>query len=619
MNSGLLKIKSIGEIEGKFYVPGYQRGYRWGKQEVYHLLNDILESNGATYYLQPLVVKADPDDSWELVDGQQRLTTIYLICRYLKGIVKSTAVLEEFPELKSIAAMDKFPKFSLTYKTRADSGEYLDSLDPAESGKNIDCFHIFNAYKSIEEWFEDPEDPKDATRLCKYLLDGVKVLWYEAPSEVDSIDLFIRLNVGRIPLTDAELVKAQLLSHKRYGGGDTNRAPQIAYQWDLIERDLRVPELWSFLTGQSSGEATHISLLLDALADEPSGSEQLLFRTFEKLQPEIDKDPDYFWRRVVSIYSLVFGWYHDRDLYHKIGYLIAVGYRIADNEKLSLRSLCELAKDKGRKKFEEDLDGKIRSHIDLTSSELKELTYPRPEANLSERKRAKPNDVLLLMNVETIRKFENSSERYSFSEHAEGIWTLEHIHAQSAKQLTETDQMKAWLKEHQKVLANLLREAKDQEAKDQEVKELLGSIDDALKNGVLELPEFDQLSDKVIKILSSDSDGYDPHSISNLALLLRDDNAVLNNSVFEVKRRKIIELDEKGSFIPVCTRNVFLKYYTSEGIQQLHFWSADDRKAYLDKIVSTVKPYLKEVSTVETDTDEASTGNPDPNKDKVNK
>ena len=556
MDSGLLRTLSVGDIAGDFYVPSYQRGYRWGEQEVLQLLDDIRESNGATYYLQPLVVKARVDGSWELVDGQQRLTTLYLIFRYLKNTQLPSANIN----------------YSLTYETRDGSRAYLERLDESEAGTNIDFFHMYNAYKGIEKWFAGFEHrtTHEATRLYGYLFDGVKVLWYEAPPEVDSRDLFTRLNVGRIPLTDAELVKAQLLSHGQDSRGGTNRALEIAAHWDLIERDLRVPELWAFLTGRPDGEATHISLLLDTLAGGPRGRERPLFHTFETLRPTIDADE--FWRRVVDLHSLVLGWYDDRDLYHKVGYLIAVGHSFA--------SLVDLAKGKGRSAFEAALDRSIRAHIGLTRSEVADLTYSN---------RAKASDVLLLMNVETIRKMQDSSELYSFRAHAAGTWSLEHIHAQNAEPLNKAEQWKAWLEYHREALAGLA------EADEQDRASLLGRIDDALQ-GKLTQQTFSPLEQELTQILSpgEQPDDYQTHSIGNLALLGHGDNAALNNSVFEVKRREVIRLDKAGSYIPACTRNVFLKYYTSTGNQQLHFWSAADREAYLEEILETVGPYLRE-------------------------
>jgi len=556
MDSGSLKTLSVGDIIGDFYVPSYQRGYRWGEQEVRQLLDDIRESNGATYYLQPIVVKARDDGSWELVDGQQRLTTLYLILRYLKNTHLPSADLN----------------YSLTYETREGSKAYLDRLGGADADTNIDFAHMYNAYRCIDSWFMKFEHrtTHEATRLYGYLFDGVKVLWYEAPPEVDSRDLFTRLNVGRIPLTDAELVKAQLLSHGQGSRGHTDRALEIAANWDGIERDLRSPEVWAFVTGQAEEDATHISLLLDTLAGAPRGRDRLLFLTFERLRRRIEDSAPEFWRAVVDLHSRVLGWYDDRDLFHKVGYLIAVGR--------TFEEMVALSEGKGRSAFEAALDGEIRAHLGLTASEVADLTYSN----------RKTSDVLLLMNVETIRKMQDSSERYSFKAHATGAWSLEHIHAQNAEPLNTVEQWRAWLEFHRGALASLPSLDEGYRMR------LLGRIEEGL-SAKLTQQVFSALEKDLAAVFSTDdgTDDAQTHSISNLALLDSGDNAALNNSVFEVKRREIIRRDKEGSYIPACTRNVFLKYYTPTGNQQLHFWSAADRDAYLKAIEEAVGPYLK--------------------------
>ena len=555
MDSGLLKILSVGDIAGDFYVPSYQRGYRWGEQEVRQLLNDLRESHGATYYLQPVVVRGRDDGSWELVDGQQRLTTLYLIFRYLKST-----------HLPSVAI-----NYSLTYETREGSKAYLDRLDEGDAHTNIDFFHMFKAYRCIDDWFTGfgHRSTHEATRLYGHLFDGVKVLWYEAPLGVDSRDLFTRLNVGRIPLTDAELVKAQLLSHGQAGEGQTDRAQEISAHWDLIERDLRGPEVWAFVTGQAEEDATHISLLLDTLAGGPRGHDRLLFQTFEKLRRETVSDAEGFWRDVVNLHSLVLGWYDDRDLFHKVGYLIAVGRTFEEMFALSMG--------KGRSAFEEALDAEISAHLGLTAGEIADLTYSS----------RKTSDVLLLMNVETVRRMKDSSERYSFRAHAAGGWSLEHIHAQNAEPLNKAEQWTAWLEFHRPALDSLGLD-------DEHRAKLIDRIDEVL-SGTVTQQAFSAL-EKDLTALFSPDDGPDDgqtHSIGNLALLGQGDNAALNNSAFEVKRREIIRRDKEGSYIPACTRNVFLKYYTQSGNQQLHFWSAADRQAYLEAIEAAVGPYLQ--------------------------
>ncbi len=552
-----LKILSVGDIAGDFFVPSYQRGYRWTEHEVRHLLDDIRSSNGATYYLQPVVVKSRDDGSWELVDGQQRLTTLYIIFRYLRTSHLPSAV----------------ANYSITYQTREGSKAYLDELNETDKDSNIDFFHMFGAYQCIEAWFAQFEHRTvhEATRFYGFLFDSVKVLWYEAPKDVDSRDLFTRLNVGRIPLTDAELVKALLLSHGQTGVGQTDRGLEIAAHWDGIERDLRAPEIWSFVTGEDEGDATHISLLLDTLAGGPRGRERPLFDTFETLRGRIEEDPQGFWRDVVELHSLVLGWFEDRDLFHKVGYLIAVGR--------TFEELVELSRGKGRSAFEAALDDKIRAHLKLTANELVDLTYHTGR---------KTSDVLLLMNVETIRGMKNSAERYSFRAHAAGAWSLEHIHAQHAEALNTVEQWTAWLTFHRAALADI------SDLDDERRAGLLNLIDQTLTTEVTQ-QSFSAVAKDLAAAFSpaDEAEDVDTHSIANLALLGLGDNAALNNSVFEVKRREILQRDKDGSYIPACTRNVFLKYYTDAASQQLHFWSAADRRAYLDAMRQALDRYLQ--------------------------
>ena len=77
-----------------------------------------------------------------------------------------------------------------------------------------------------------------------------------------------------------------------------------------------------------------------------------------------------------------------------------------------------------------------------------------------------------------------------------------------------------------------------------------------------------------------------------MALLTRSNNAALNNSTFDVKRNQIVRLDQKGAFIPYCTKMVFLKYYTPSNENQIHFWGQKDRDAYINAISEILQPYL---------------------------
>jgi len=567
----------VGDILGVFFVPAYQRGYRWGNDEVTRLLDDIWASDGRTYYLQPVVVKPMNDGRWELVDGQQRLTTLFLIFQYMRRA-----------GLQSTGA-----SFSLHYETRPGSASYLEQLDEEASTENIDFWHIRRAYDCIEAWFDAFEHRKQfaANKFYGYLFETVKVIWYEAAKDVDSTTLFTRLNVGRIPLTDAELVKALLLSRSGERPGQADRREQIAAQWDAFERDLRSPEVWSFITGKAEEAPTHISLLLDTLADRevrsrggdvPSPERREPFFTFETLRPIIDGGPDApqdFWDEVVRLHSLLLGWYEDRDLFHKIGYLVAQGD--------DLGSIADMARDLTKKELHEALNLRIRQRLGLTRSRVSEINYESTAGKCSQ--------VLLLMNVETVRRRTDSFERYSFHAHAAGAWTLEHIHAQHAEPLTRARQWADWLQLHRDAVTGLPGlEPAWRDSLLARIDSVLFDIADARVSGVEE--KFRAVEADVIATLSAaESSGEDGvHSLANLALLDSRSNSALSNSVFEVKRRKVLELDKAGAYIPACTRNVFLKYYTTADDQQLHFWSERDREAYMDAMFEMVGPYLTE-------------------------
>src|SRR5699024_10743844 len=124
-----------------------------------------------------------------------------------------------------------------------------------------------------------PNPLQDAIDFYTAFSRSVHVIWYEADTDVASADLFSRLNVGRIPLTDAELVKALLLAQIRHR--QPARAHEVAAQWDLIERDLRDPETWAFISGRSASEASHVGRVRDVMAGHVDRREAPLYETFE--------------------------------------------------------------------------------------------------------------------------------------------------------------------------------------------------------------------------------------------------------------------------------------------------------------------------------------------------
>lgn len=558
-NDIVLESRLVGTIKGDFFVPSYQRGYRWGKTEVIRLLDDIYSCDGDSYYLQPVVVRKN-GNKYELIDGQQRLTTIYLIYRYMNNA--SGGFIDE-------------PQFSLYYETRKKSASFLQSVDMARKEENIDFWFICNAYDSIKQWFEAKEKKSVLTNINKYFDEKVKIIWYEVNDSDDAaISLFARLNIGKIPLTSAELVKAMFFSRDTKLGIDKNMQKEIALQWDNIEKELHENDFWYFLTNQSiASYQTRIDLVLDLIAGKKKNSRENYYTFFKFDEMRQKKPVREIWRKIQKTFLLLKDWFENHELYHKIGYIIA-------SKELTLSEVYNLSLNKTKAEFIAALDASIRNSMEGVHSEL---TYE----NAADQKKIKK--LLLLFNVESVRQNGEHSQwfpfdKFKFSNDGRVAWSLEHIHAQQSEGLKDKKAWKEWLRLH----------IPSVEAVDSKQESLIEEMESAFNKSNLQRKDFEKIQQKVVQVLSVKGNTEYIHSISNLSLLRASDNAALNNSAFDVKRNVIIKMDIEGQYIPFCTRMVFLKYYTPSAGNQLHFWGESDRKAYIDAINRVLGKYLPE-------------------------
>lgn len=572
-----LEHRTVGSLRGQFRVPSYQRGYRWTKDDVKRLLGDVWDSRGVSYSLQPIVVKLLRPDAnerqqqWELIDGQQRLTTLYLLLQYMQ---RNTQCGLGAP-------------YELQYETHVGSAQYLKNPVEEEHESDIDFFHIYQAASVIDAWFRERGDEYDrnaaANDLHNHLFKSVRIIWYEAPPDASGPAFFTRLNVGRIPLTDAELVKAVLLSKVRAGATD-DRAQEIAAQWDGIERDLHRQEIWAFVSGLSAESQdeqypTRISLLLNTLAKLPAENPSRYY-TFDVLRGKIESDPLAFWSGVVALHAQILGWFERPQIHNKIGFLVAS----AANSAPEFQKITLVANKITKSQFDDFLTNRIRKLIGISADGLTDLSY-------EEKRTGSPKllQLLLLMNVQTAS---NTGQRFPFFRHVGQQWSLEHIHAQNAQTLNKAAQWVAWLRVH----ARALDAVNADDSATAEVAEIKSEIEAALTDLQDSKPRFSgqsfaALSERVLKKLNRDD--TPDHTIRNMALLSCSQNSELNNAVYEVKRQRILELDRSGAYVPACTRNVFLKYYADADEQQPHFWSEQDKDAYLKAVLNLLSPYLQ--------------------------
>jgi uncharacterized protein with ParB-like and HNH nuclease domain len=633
MNVENPRIRPISELIGeKFFVPRYQRGYRWGKQEITELLDDILEyyeaakpgnneiKSGKFYCLQPIVVKKrkckNEDHQsisvWELIDGQQRLTTILIILTYLEDI-------RQFHD-------NKTEIYSIDFETRRNCNSFFKDKEFVDhiNDSNVDFYHISRGYKYVKDWFNDKLTFR--LNILKTILEkesNVSIIWYEAEDdsnssyiESSSIDLFTRLNEGKIPLTDSELIKALLLQSDRYPISELRYAKQrlfeIASEWDEIEASLQDEKFWLFLNDDTYNPSSKIEFVFKLLADEwnkdkrliqyedkdgkPKHYEYLVFDKYlieKRLNFEKDTNPNKeildpvneVWKEIKETYSKFSEWYEDHNLYHYIGYLLAI------DEKNKVKLIKELLQNEAKKNvFIDILKKKIANAVNIKKKKKENSTELKKLADLSY---GEDNDeiikVLLLLNIETLIKYSKENARFSFHLYKkEKITSIEHIHPQNPENIdTNEDRSVIWLKLHRNSLQLFIIKEEMKEKYDS----IILSIDKLLIK--FNIDEFKITYSDILELYSKMSEikENEVHTLYNLALVDKDTNSTLNNSFFDIKR-EILKENKLGKYIPICTQRAFSKYYSSSP-QEMIFWSNEDRNSYFRAIKKMYNSYIK--------------------------
>lgn len=586
-----LEEKIISEIKGDFTIEGYQRGYRWGKDEVEYLLEDINEiPDGQKYCLQPVVVK-NVNDKYELIDGQQRMTTLYLIMKYLNAYVDIN--------------------YSIEYTTRKSENEHvgskelletIDTIDLSSPSNNIDELFIKKSYSIIKTWFngEKSKMMSFANKLQKY----VTIIWYEVDDDEDSVSIFTRLNIGKINLTNAELVKALFLSRGkkdsegRYAGNpygiEEKKQHEIALGWDSMEKDLHDEKFWCFITNEKSERyPIRMELLFDMIEMKPGNESN--FYTFNRFYERFKNSDNKYetWELIERYMQQLKEWYNDFDLFHHIGFLVATGTSVKSLLDIAMSTDNPIKKSEFRLKVLEMIRQRMIFNVGEEEIDYAELNYEKHSEYIQ--------CVLLLFNVETIRQKGDENIRFPFVRYKnEGTWSLEHIHAQNSESLKTNQEWKDWLEIHKKSLEGLEVSSEGKKQIDDVISMMdavISHIDENGYKGSIR-DEFNAVAPDVINILSDGDDKSQMHTLSNMALLTVGENATLNNSTFDVKRMKIIDMDKAGDYIPICTRNVFMKYYSSSDTK-LHFWSEEDRKGYICAMNNVLYDHIEKMDKKE--------------------
>lgn len=576
-----LVLKPISELLNEsFFIPAYQRGYRWTKRQVTELLDDIKEfqkqseegPKSAFYCLQPIVVKK-LDDEWELVDGQQRLTTIYIILSYLK----------------EIAALLGKSRYKMRYETRHNSAFFLENIDDSLRNENIDYFHISEAKQAIHEWFSVLDGTYKLKFLQTLLNDdetgkNVKVIWYQINEDADATAVFTRLNVGKIPLTNAELVKALFLKSGNFEKEAKHlHQIKIANEWDDIERTLQNDEFW-FFANNDLIEANRIEFVLGLVAGQLPGCEEVSprdpFYIFLQFNHQLAMTYDAIddeWHRIKQCFMTLKEWFNDRKLFHICGYLISQNVSVrallerfmeCSTKQEFRQKLANVAFEKAFPYLDELDDYQDKASLKLSIEEnLTRLSYDSDRRQIVA--------ILLLFNITSLLANPQTNARFQFNRYKQESWDIEHIRSVASHMPESKDKQRLWLVGVVDFISSGTLNSHldcDGVSDIENIKNIAGNI---INGKTFDSNAFEDVFLKVLKLYDPDGDEDSDNSIGNLTLLDSSTNRSYQNAIFPIKRNRIISLDRSATFVPLCTKNVFLKYY-SKHVNNMMFWQTED-------------------------------------------
>ncbi len=690
-----LKIAHVSDLDGMYFnIPDYQRGYRWETKQVQELLNDLLEfsapdSNGQFYCLQPLVVVANnsinnPENIdvpvFDVIDGQQRLTTLFLIINFLRDLNISIHLRYERAVDPNVS-QSLYANGELTYS-------YLSQLTDKQKEDNPDYFYMTQAIEDIKTWFMEKkkskprverligdvisdtqyrkpnkifyEEMSDINESCK----DVRFIWYDATdrmnSDKTSIEIFKSLNYGKTSLTSAELIKALLFQCDIYGEAKKPEMKQVAFrmstEWDSMEKKLQDKFMWSMLKPiDYDNKPSHIDIVLSYVAKQLVDKEgvtlkalkndpyydYLVFNKYidlerQKMKNDNEEEKSEYivmklWSDIQDVFAILNSWYQDLELYHLIGL-----YLMLDKNKNILATIDVL-----KSKYEqEDRKGfiswlkhdKIGSLISLKGKKLKDSDEPLTLENIYY---GEHNDliinILLTYNVTLCLRHKQDQQRFPFyfCQSEKYVNSLEHIHPQHLNN-EDIDFMTLclWFMDKKEAVAinsssindNELQQAIDNltpilELTDQErnqegdAKKTYMEKEDRYEANKVTFATYLKKIDEYFDELANISE-KELHSICNMALVDKDTNAALGNSLLNKKRSKLQarskEFDKtegkKGALTFAGTWKVFNKEYATESSNNnllvlaanLNYWTKLDRENYMKEITEIYNEYVEE-------------------------
>jgi hypothetical protein len=574
-----------------FMIPAYQRGYKWGSSggnsQVEVLLRDLFvafNTKRKRFYLQFITVKEN-DNVLEVIDGQQRLTTITII----------------FSALNLFEGHENFIKDKLHYQVRQnfvkkyiyenvhsllDPKDWDDFLvcntDDSMDINNQDVYFLFNSFRKVYEFIKEMTSA-DMIGFAKYLSENVYLIINYLDKDLNSEKIFININKG-VKLKDEDLVKGLLITkipldqdekHYRLTENEINEIrSNIGRQWDEISNWSSREEVRTFFRVRNYGNSIGWIIRLAFPDSDKVDDLYPLFSFIEGVYKNQGYSAEDIFNKIRETMLTLNDWFHDAEIYNLLGYLLH------SKESADIFLIWhELSLLKTKTEVLGTLKNKCRSKLplDKTTGGIEELNY--------EDHRPKLFNLFLILDVSKVLPVDKASiSRYDFSQISSDNWSIEHIFPQNIKDFKS---IKSLTKDDLVIVKELVGgTSRDlnlvEEEKRMAVLALLTKVDQSLEECEI-TPEEQPTLEYLLKLK-----GGSLHKLGNLALLKQGMNSSLSNHFFDEKRKILVKKVSNGEFVPFHTYDVFSKLIIGSETS-LHVWSETDIKRHQEYIVAQIE------------------------------
>lgn len=600
MNEFIINIKKT--FDNKYYIGPYQRSYKWSSltrygqvpQMLYDIYSAMCQDPGKEYYLQYITIKWDSMKEWyEVIDGQQRLTTLSLIIYLLyaedhnfENIAKDKV---EYSRHDNSNLFDRVVELA-----NNESTEESDNAIP-----NQDTYYLVKAARCIKRFLTLCKNDNKLEAFEKYLKEKVMLITNEESSFVSAEEVFMNLNDNRVPLTSSYLIKGLLLTlaarhddKREYNYKEIiDQRVIMGRQWDEISSWISKKEVAHYFFKQDDGGLDNfLNLVLKGIeskneAGEKASVDEVLKKfldTLEKVPKQNDvgelelfnkfndvvktpADAIKTLKLIKHYYRRLRGIYENNKLYNLMGYALFCesvdGYKRFDLSNVFNVSDVQL---------EQNLKHIILTAIpDLSNDDIRELcNYSSSNYRLQN----------LLLSFCVFPDGEDDKYQFDFVAYNREHWSFEHISPQNPKNTVRIDKV---------AQSNVIEKIKNSSIKENKKKELIEKI----RND-------ESIESESVSLL------YDPDidldNMGNMALLSGRANSSLKNNPYIAKRSILFDMRNKGQFIPRHTIDIFNKVYHNESDPQFNFdltkWDQRDVEAHSQWMITRNITIRKELS-----------------------